>query len=53
MKRILTIKGKKINYAINWFPKRFWFKIWKPIWHNGKGYYISIGLGFISFYRGY
>jgi hypothetical protein len=52
MKRIFTKKGK-INYAINLLPRRFWFELWKPTWHEGRGYYISIGLWIVAFYRGY
>jgi len=31
----------------------FWWHIWKPRWHEGRGYYITIGLWLIGFYRGY
>lgn len=32
---------------------RFWFDAWTPVWHEGRGPYITIGLGLFAFYRGY
>jgi len=34
-------------------PKRFWLYFWTPIWHDGNGVYLSVGLYFIAIYRGY
>ena len=31
----------------------FWWNRWTPPWHDGRGPYISIGLGLIAIYRGY
>ena len=31
----------------------FWAQWWTPTWHEGRGPYISIGLGIIAIYRGY
>lgn len=31
----------------------FWIHLWTPIWHNGRGPYVSIGLWFFAVYRGY
>jgi hypothetical protein len=31
----------------------FWLQYWSPIWHEGKGPYISVGLGVVGIYRGY
>lgn len=31
----------------------FWAHWWTPIWHKGRGPYISIGLGVLAIYRGY
>lgn len=31
----------------------FWAHWWTPIWHEGRGPYISIGLGICGIYRGY
>lgn len=51
--RILTIKRKGCMYAIDLFPLKFWWEVWKPVWHENRGHYISIGLWFVAFYRGY
>ena len=32
---------------------RWWLHYWTPIWHDGRGPYVSIGLGFFAIYRGY
>ena len=31
----------------------WWCHIWTPVWHKGRGPYITIGLGRVAFYRGY
>ena len=31
----------------------WWAHWWTPIWHEGRGPYISIGLGIVAIYRGY
>lgn len=31
----------------------FWCHLWTPKWHNKRGPYISLGLGFFAIYRGY
>lgn len=33
--------------------RQFWAHWWTPIWHKGRGPYISIGLGVVAIYRGY
>lgn len=33
--------------------RRFWFIVALPPYHNGRGYYVSIGLGLFAIYRGY
>ncbi len=44
----------KVNYGIKiqWFGRK-WFQLWTPVWHSGRGPYVSIGFYFIAFYRGY
>ncbi len=44
--------GIKFRKFWRGYPK-FWFILWTPIYHNGRGPYISIGVLFIAFYRGY
>jgi hypothetical protein len=35
-------------------PRRgFWLHYWTPIWHKGRGPYLTWGLGIIAIYRGY
>lgn len=33
--------------------RRFWCDVWTPIWHEGRGPYVSIGLGIVAIGRGY
>ena len=33
--------------------RRFWCDIWTPTWHEGRGPYVSIGLGLFAVGRGY
>jgi len=42
----------KPGWAIR-FCKGFWAHWWTPVWHNGRGPYLSVGLGLIAIYRGY
>lgn len=30
-----------------------WLKCWTPVWHEGRGPYLSVGLGILCFGRGY
>ena len=49
-----TFTYKKVNYGIKLFRTMLWCWVWwTPFWHNGRGPYISISLGWIHFYRGY
>ena len=32
---------------------RWWIVAWTPIWHDGRGPYVSVGLGLFAIYRGY
>jgi len=34
-------------------PGNWWLHYWTPIWHEGRGPYVSIGLGWFAIYRGY
>lgn len=47
----------KVNYAV-WrvdlrLGDRFWLQMWTPIWHEGRGPYVSLGLGWLAIGRGY
>ena len=46
----------RVKYGIHILPRnrrRFWWEWWKPRYHDGRGSYITIGLWFLAFYRGY
>lgn len=40
-------------WGAKFMPKKFWAIWWTPIWHKGRGPYLSIGLWIIAIYRGY
>lgn len=42
----------KVNYAVR-RNSGWWCHLWTPVWHEGRGPYMSIGLGIVAFYRGY
>ena len=49
-------KVHRVNYKLEILQRsrrRFWFNYWTPVWHEGRGPYITLGLGLIAFYRGY
>lgn len=42
------------HWAIHWHKQSSWWcHFWTPVWHEGRGPYVSIGLGYIAVYRGY
>ena len=46
--------GHQINWAVRQIPRwRLWLHFWTPIWHDGRGPYLSVGFGFFAIYRGY
>lgn len=50
--RVMRLRNKAW-WSIKAMPKRVWLHAWTPIWHDGRGPYVSCGLWFFSFYRGY
>ena len=48
-------RGRRyVNYAIRRLDQPgYWFHAWTPPWHEGRGPYLSIGLGRVAVYRGY
>jgi len=40
-----------VSISVGWFG--WWLHLWTPIWHCGRGPYISCGLGVIRILRGY
>ena len=41
------------HWSIYWGWTRFWLHLWTPVWHKGRGPYISLGLGYVAVMRGY
>jgi len=41
------------KWGIKLMPRQLWFHFWTPIWHDGKGPYLSCGMWIIAIYRGY
>jgi hypothetical protein len=49
----MKVTIRRVNYAIRLKPTGFWWHWWTPIWHEGRGPYISIGCGLVTLHRGY
>ena len=51
--KLTTRQG--VHYVIrrSLFPRELWFSRWLPKWHKGRGHYVTVGLWWIVFYRGY
>lgn len=41
------------HWSVRWDRQGFWLHLWTPIWHKGRGPYVSMGLGGLKVYRGY
>lgn len=44
---------RKPRWAVRFGRKGWWWLMWTPQWHEGRGPYISIGIGLVAIYRGY
>ena len=57
MRGIRAIQKPYGQYGPKWFfglgRRGFWCEFWTPTWHEGRGPYLTIGLGFMYFGRGY
>lgn len=42
-----------VNVSISFGRFGWWLHLWTPVWHDGRGPYISCGLGVIRILRGY
>lgn len=52
--KAMTKDHAKVNYEISFGKsKRIWCDAWTPVWHEGRGPYITMGFLFIRFLRGY
>lgn len=52
---ILVFRWWGVNFRMSWDSKRMgaWFHWWTPVWHKGRGPYITMGLGPLRLMRGY
>lgn len=48
---ITTRRG--VNYGLRWLPRRWWWQVWTPVWHEGRGRYVTVGLWLVAYHRGY
>ena len=56
VRRGVKAMPRKLDLLRMWSARRslgFWAHWWTPTWHDGRGPYVSIGLGFFAVYRGY
>jgi hypothetical protein len=51
--RAMKRESKKAKWTIAWLPRRCWLHAWTPMWHDGKGPYVSCGIWVIAIYRGF
>ena len=40
------------GWTVRW-ARGLWVHLWTPAWHQGRGPYLSLGLGVLAIYRGY
>ncbi len=43
----------KVTYYVGFGWYGWWFHWWTPVWHEGRGPYITVGFGVGTFQRGY
>lgn len=51
--RPLIIQSGRVTWGLALWPRAWWWAWWTPVWHEGRGPYLSIGLYVIAVYRGY
>jgi hypothetical protein len=54
--RHMKLRHARVNYTLQILGQNsrgWWLCLWTPVWHEGRGPYISIGLGIVRFLRGY
>lgn len=49
----MTPERSQAKWAVKWFPKRCWIHAWTPVWHNGRGPYLTCGIYILAIYRGF
>lgn len=45
--------GRSARWSVKWWSKSVHCHIWTPVWHDGNGPYITVGLYVVSIFRGY
>ena len=54
LSRVLWKDRRGVKYAIGErMPRRWWWDVWLPTEHDGRGRCVSIGLWVVAVYRGY
>lgn len=41
------------RWFFHWQRPEWWLIAWTPVWHKGRGPYVSLGLGLVVVMRGY
>lgn len=41
------------RWSVRFGWRGFWCHLWTPVWHEGRGPYVTLGLGCVQVYRGY
>jgi hypothetical protein len=57
-KNIFKVRGINFRFAKNHafrnkYVNGWWLSYWTPTWHEGRGPYVTIGLGVVEIMRGY
>jgi hypothetical protein len=47
------VSSERRRWHVRPLPRAWWWHIWVPRWHEGRGPYVSIGLWVVALYRGY
>ena len=51
--RAMKRNHAKVTWQVDVGHFGFWVELWTPIWNEGRGPYVSLGLGIIRILRGY
>ena len=54
--RAMRWPHEHVNYQLEFTrgaSRGWWLCLWTPVWHDGRGPYVSVGLWIMRFGRGY
>ncbi len=51
--RAMTCNHKPAGWTVLFGRCGFWCDLWTPTWHEGRGPYVTVGLGLVCIMRGY